>query len=138
MKTTARQEIVNPGITIERFEAGDIDPDQFDHEAHVYVGWLYVCECELADAIAKFDNGLKRLVSKFGAEGKYHATLTWFFLLLIADRIEPDEPWQVFRHRNADLVTGGKEVLSRYYSETCLFSARARERFVLPDKLASI
>jgi hypothetical protein len=138
MNATAHQEVVSPGITIERFEAGDIDPDQFDHEAHVYVGWLYVCEYELADAIAKFDNGLKRLVDKFGAEGKYHATLTWFFLLLIADRVEPDEPWHVFRHRNADLVTGGKEILARYYSEGYLFSARARERFVLPDKLASI
>jgi len=137
MNATARQEIVSPRITIERFEAGDIDPDQFDHEAHVYVGWLYVCAYELTDAIAKFDTGLKRLVSKFGAEGKYHATLTWFFLLLIADRVEADEPWQVFRHRNADLVTGAKQVLSCYYSEAYLFSKRARERFVLPDRLAS-
>jgi hypothetical protein len=138
MNATAHQEVVSPRITIERFEAGDIDPDQFDHEAHVHVGWLYVREYELTDAIAKFDSGLKRLVSKFGAEGKYHATLTWFFLFLIADRAESEESWQVFRHRNADLVTGGKEILARYYSEGYLFSERARERFVLPDKLASI
>jgi len=137
VKTTACQEFVSPGITIERFEAGDIDPDQFDHDAHVYVGWLYVREYELTDAIAGFDRGLKRLVIKLGAEGKYHTTLTWFFLFLIAERIETDEPWHVFRHRNADLVTDSKQVLARYYSDGYLFSARARERFVLPDRLAS-
>lgn len=129
--------IAHPEFSIENFEASDIDPDRFDHEAHVYVGWLYVREYELTEAIARFDAGLKRLVSKLGAKGKYHTTLTWFFLLLIAERTEADEPWQVFRHRNADLVTGSKRLLSRYYSHGHLFSQTARERFVLPDKIAS-
>jgi hypothetical protein len=79
MNATAHQEVVSPGISIERFEACDIEPD----------------------------------------------------------RVDRDEPWHVFRHRNADLVTGAKELLSSYYSEAYLFSERARERFVLPDKLAS-
>ena len=127
-----------PDLTIERFEAGDIDPELFDHEAHVYIGWLFVSQYELADAIAKFDSGLKRLVIKLGAESKYHATLTWFFLLLIAERIETGEQWQAFRTRNIDLISGSTEILSRYYSENHLFSERARERFVLPDKLAGI
>jgi hypothetical protein len=137
MSAVAHPEFVCPEITIERFESADIDPARFDHEAHVYVGWMYVREYELTEAIAKFDSGLKRLVSKLGAEGKYHATLTWFFLLLIADRAEDGEPWPVFRHRNLDIVTDSKETLSRYYSDDYLFSKRARERFVLPDKLAS-
>jgi len=127
--------IANPDISIENFEASDIDPDRFDHEAHVYVGWLYVREYDLAEAISRFDAGLKRLVTKLGAEGKYHATLTWFFLLLIADRVEADEPWQVFRHRNADLVKDSRKVLARYYSDGYLFSDRAREQFVLPDNV---
>ena len=129
--------VPTPEFTIESFEASDIDPDRFDHEAHVYVAWLYVSEYSLADAIARFDAGLRRLVTALGAEGKYHATLTWFFLLLIAERIELDEPWQVFKHRNADLVNDSKQVLSRYYSEEHLFSDRARERFMLPDNLAA-
>ena len=127
--------IANPDFSIENFEASDIDPDRFDHEAHVYVGWLYLREYELAEAISRFDAGLKRLVTKLGAEGKYHATLTWFFLLLIADRVEADEPWQVFRHRNADLIKDSRKVLARYYSDGYLFSDRARERFVLPDNV---
>jgi hypothetical protein len=122
-------------FTIEKFEASDIDPETFDHEAHVYVGWLYVRELPLTEAIARFDAGLKRLVTKVGAEGKYHTTLTWFFLLLIGERAETDEPWHVFRHRNPDLITDSKVILSRYYNPSVLFSDRARERFVLPDRL---
>jgi len=129
--------LAHPDFSIEEFEASNIDPDRFDHEAHVYVGWLFVREFELSEAIAKFDAGLKRLVIALGAEGKYHATLTWFFLLLIAERVEANEPWQAFRQRNTDLINNSKELLSRYYSEGHLFSERAREHFVLPDKLAS-
>jgi hypothetical protein len=126
-----------PEWTIERFENGDIDPERFDHEAHVYIGWLYVQNYELAEAITKFDSGLKRLVAKLGADGKYHATLTWFFLLLIADRAQDDQSWLDFRQRNTDLIANSKELLSRYYSDDFLFSKRARERFVLPDRLAA-
>lgn len=129
--------LANPEITIETFEAGDVDPNRFGHAAHVYVGWLYVKKYELTEAISRFDAGLKRLVTRLGADGKYHATLTWFYLLLIAERAEADEPWQVFRHRNADLINDRKEILARYYSEDHLFSDRARGRFVLPDNLAS-
>lgn len=128
--------VIKEPLSIERFEAGDIDPDRFDHEAHVYVGWLYVSSYELPEAISRFDAGLKRLVKKLGAEGKYHATLTWFFLLLIADRVEESEPWSVFRHRNNDMISASKDILSRYYTDEFLFSDRARERFVLPDNLA--
>jgi hypothetical protein len=122
-------------ITIDRFEASDIDADEFDHEAHVYVGWLYVQQFELSTAISRFDAALRRLVTKLGADGKYHATLTWFFLLLIADRTEDDETWKMFKSRNMDLVRNSRDVLSRYYSNGHLFSDRARERFVLPDNV---
>ncbi len=129
--------IITPEFSIGAFEASDINPDFFNHEAHVYVGWLYVREYELAEAIAKFDAGLKRLITKLGADGKYHATLTWFFLLLIAERVETDEPWQIFMTRNADLVTDSKGILARYYSHDYLFSDRARETFLLPDRIAN-
>lgn len=121
-------------LTIERFETGQIDPEQFDHEAHVYVGWLYVRKFELAIAISRFDAGLKRLTTHLGVPEKYHATITWLFLLLIAERFDSNESWQRFRLRNEELISNSKTTLNRYYSDALLFSERARERFVLPDK----
>jgi len=120
-------------LTIQQFESGQVDPDLFDHEAHVYMGWLYVREFELADAILRFDAALKRLTTRLGVPGKYHATITWLFLLLISERLDNDESWQSFRSRNKELIRNSKTTLTRYYSDALLFSDRARERFVLPD-----
>ena len=91
-------------LSIERFEQSDIDSARFDHEAHVYVGWLYVNEYGCDDAVVRFDAALRRLVSKIGAEQKYNAMITWLFLVLIADRARSDEDWYAFRSRNADLI----------------------------------
>lgn len=121
--------------SIDQFESGLIDPKQFNHEAHVYVGWLYVKEFGLVDAISRFDSTLRRLTALLGAPEKYHATITSLFLMLIAERSRRDENWRTFRSRNTDLVTNSKAMLSRYYSDTLLFSNRAREQFVPPDKL---
>ncbi len=93
-----------PQITIEQFERGAVDPALFDHEAHVYVAWLYVSRFGRQQAIARFDAALKRLVRKIGAERKYNAMITWLFLVLIADRARQGEDWGAFRRRNADLI----------------------------------
>lgn len=129
--------IITPSLSIEKFEAGDIDPARFDHESHVYIAWLYVQSNELADAIGKFDKALKRLVSKFGERDKYHATLTWFFMLLVAERTIDNEPWLTFKNKNQDVITDSKNILSRYYTTERLYSESARKSFVLPDKLAA-
>jgi hypothetical protein len=76
-----------PTVSIEAFENGSIDPADFDHEAHVHIGWAYLGECELRDAVARFSAALRRLTIKLGIESKYHETITWFFMILIAERL---------------------------------------------------
>ncbi len=95
---------LQPDITLGQFERGEIDPARFDHEAHIYVGWLYVSRYGRREAIARFDAALRRLVRKIGAESKYNAMITWLFLVLIADRARADEDWAAFRSRNRDLI----------------------------------
>lgn len=90
-------------FSIEQFETGDIDASQFDHEAHVYVGWLYLQTLPRKEATAKFDAALRRLVASIGAESKYNAMITWLFLLLIDERAQDNEDWPAFRARNSDL-----------------------------------
>lgn len=128
--------IPEPRLGIEQFEAGDIEAENFDHEAHVYMGWLYVQAFDLADAVARFDSALRRLTARLGVPGKYHATITWLFLVLINERARPHENWGEFQSRNEALFRDTKSTLQRYYSDTLLFSDAARRHFVLPDKLA--
>jgi hypothetical protein len=91
-------------FTIDRFESGDIDASQFDHEAHIYVAWLYIKRFGPETAACRFDAALRRLTRQIGAAAKYDAIITWLFLKLLAERARADEDWPGFRARNADLV----------------------------------
>ena len=124
-------------ISIEEFEKGTIDPELFDHEAHVYIAWSYLQQCELKESIDRFCEALRRLTKKAGIESKYHETLTWFFMILIAERQSESasNDWQTFKRRNADLLATGPSIVRDYYSDERLGSTTARSQFVMPDRL---
>jgi hypothetical protein len=131
--------VVAPGLDIEAFERGEIDAEAFDHEAHVFLAWRYLERLALPAALEAFDAALRRLTVKLGVPGKYHATVTWFFMLLIAERRagDPGADWRRFRRCNADLIED-RDLLERYYRSETLASDRARRSFVLPDRLARL
>ena len=124
-------------ISIEDFEEGAIDPGQFDHEAHVHLAWSYLQKYDLEDAIAKFSEALRRLTRKLGIPSKYHETITWFFLILIAERkaLPGSNDWPTFKRQNPDLFTTNPSVIGNYYSGERLGLSIARSQFVLPDRL---
>jgi hypothetical protein len=128
-----------PPFSIDSLESGTLDVDNFDHEAHVYLAWLFLEEFPLTDAIARFSSALQSLTAKLGVPGKYHATITWFFMLLIAERRETaaSKGWLSFRRDNPDLFSAGQSIVGRYYSSDLLASDRARRTFVMPDRLVA-
>ena len=126
----------HPALTIDDLEQSRIEGGMFDHEAHVYVAWLYLDRYPLTEAIDKFTSALKRLTLKLGVPGKYHDTITWFFMLIIAERRDSDD-WSIFKENNADLFSRDNNVLNRYYSKATLATDAARRTFVLPDRLVA-
>jgi hypothetical protein len=126
-----------PEVTVEALETGAIDAGAFDHEAHVYAAWLFLDRYRLPEAIARFCGALERLTRQLGVPGKYHETVTWFYMLLIAERRdrEPALDWFAFRRHNDDLFARGGELLARYYRPETLASKRARRAFLLPDRI---
>lgn len=126
--------VVAPQLSIEAFEAADIDGDDFNHEGHIYVAWLYLNRYSLADALARFTCALQHLTVELGVPEKYHATVSWLMMLLIAERRSGDNDWPSFRRRNDDLFVDALTILRRYYTEDLLWSDRARTSFVLPDR----
>lgn len=122
-------------IDVERFEAADIGVGEFDHEAHVQVAWRYLQDTGLAEAIARYCTALERLTRKLGAQATYHETITWFFMITVADRIARDgnPDWPAFKAANPDLITDARSLLARHYSNAHLNSELARRQFVLPD-----
>ena len=128
-----------PHWTIESLESATIDAEAFDHEAHIYVGWLYLESYPLAEAIEQFTNALRRLTRKLGVPGKYHETISWFYLLLIEERrsVSTRNDWFAFRRANNDLFCRDDNIIERYYSKELISSDRAKQSFVLPDRLAN-
>ena len=125
--------------TVEEFQRLNFDADAFNHEAHVYVGWCLVTQFPLPDAIHRFADTLKRLTHSLKLEGKYHETITWFFMILIAERQSalPANSWEEFAANNRDLIENSKTLLSSHYSNERLWSQQARQHFLMPDIAAN-
>ena len=117
------------------FENATIDAAEFDHEAHLLVGWRYLQDYSLLDSIKRFSSALRTLTRKLGVPTKYHETITWFYLIKIAERCGGKAPtdWAAFKTANPDLFERNPSIIQRYYSESLLSSECARLAFVLPD-----
>jgi len=119
------------------FEQTTLGDGEFPHRNHLRVAWLLLQRFEPAVVLERYVDRIKRLVVVHGAEEKYHETVTWAFLLLVAERTREGETWSEFAAHNEDLLYQGRELLGRYYSAELLASTAARSRFLLPDRLVT-
>lgn len=124
---------------VRRFEAGDVPEGGFHHAQHVRVAWFYLCRSPLPVALGRFSSALKRFALAQGKPDLYHETITTAFVLIINERLDrgaaPD--WTRFAAANADLLTWKPSILDRYYTSETLWSQRAKQTFVMPDRLVS-
>ena len=121
------------------FEACRIDPEAFDHRAHLKLAWLYLDDRPLWAAAEALTEGLKRLTRTLGAEDKYHETITWAYVLLIHDRrarLGDGHAWSEFEATNPDLFCTKPSALATYYRAETLNSELARRTFVMPDRVS--
>lgn len=119
------------------FEAAEEPPGGLHHREHVRVAWWYARRAPLLTALEQFRAGLLRFAAAQHAAAKYHETITIAFLLLVHDRASgrPDDSWEQFAARNADLLAWNPSSLDRYDHPETLASDRARRSFVWPDRL---
>lgn len=120
---------------LERFLDTSLPAAEFHHEQHVQVAWMFVRDHGMPRALAEFTAAIKRFADAKGATGLYHETITWAFLLLIAERQArgPALTWEEFAAANGDLLTWKPSILGRYYSKELLASDLARRTFLMPD-----
>ena len=81
---------------------------------------------------------LKRFATAHGKPNLYHETITWFYVLLINERMERNgqkQSWKDFSETNADLLNWKDSILKSYYNDETLRSEVARQTFVFPDKI---
>lgn len=124
-----------PGPTIGEFEALEFDPERFDHEAHVFVAWSYLSQFDLLESISRYRKTLRRLTAMLGVPGKYHETITWFYMIAVAEHAEASKvtDWASFKSASPELFRRNPGIISDYYSRSRLMSEMARKKFILPD-----
>lgn len=144
-------------VFMTKFEKRLISRDEWTHEAHVRMAWLYVIRsANYRAARSKVRAGIKKLNAAFLAKSVapcdaaaqaepvaestsetkltgFHETITTAFVRLIAARSRPGEKFVAFRKRNPDLFDRKLSALLKHYSPKLLFSEEAKAKFAQPD-----
>ena len=124
---------------LDRFIDTSLPASEFHHRQHVEVAWMFVRDHGMPGALAEFSTALKRFAVAKGATGLYHQTITWAFLLIIAERQAQGraETFEAFADANPDVLAWKPSILDRYYSRELLISDQARKTFLMPDRVVS-
>jgi hypothetical protein len=122
--------------TMRAFEQGTLDPAQLSHRRHLSLAWQYLQRDGFPEGAQQFRHHLKRYVASVGAEGKYHETITWAYLVLLNEerclRSPPGESFDAMIQRRPDLLDHRNGAIARCYSKSQLDSPEARTVFLLP------
>lgn len=116
------------------FENATIDADIFDHRAHLYVAWCYLKELPLEQAVPRYIQHLQTLTRRLGVPHKYHATITWAYLVVLNDLMQAGDSFDLLLQRHPSLLDARGALLDSY-DERELFSDRAWHHFVLPRRV---
>jgi hypothetical protein len=129
---------INTADLTSLFEAGRMPPGDFKHRDHVGVGWELLNRYPLGLALHHMTDGVRTLARQRGLSDLYHATITTFYMLDIADchgRLPGSRDFAAFSASHPILLVDSREFLLGYYTPETLDSARARDEFVLPERL---
>jgi hypothetical protein len=122
---------------VREFEACTLPEGCFRHRDHIRLAWLYLREQPLAEALARFSDGLKRYAASLGKAGLYNETITVAYVALVNERMARQGrrgDWEDFAAANPDLFSH-PAALRAYYRDATLESDLAKAVFVLPDRL---
>ena len=119
-----------------RFEQLEIAPGDFRHREHVRLAFAMLQGADFGEAALRFRTALKRFAAAVGAHTKYHETLTWAYLALVAQCMDERAYASSGELLEAqpDLLDHKTGLLARYYDVPALLASPvARRVFVLPE-----
>lgn len=121
---------------VQAFETATLDPSRFHHREHLYVAWCYLRALPLEEALVRYVVNLRRMTIALGAPEKFHATVTWAYVVLLAAAMErmPGASFEDLLGENPALLDHRSGALYDHYDAATLASDDARRRFVLPRR----
>jgi hypothetical protein len=121
---------------VRAFDALTLDPAQFTHRAHLSVAWRYLQRHGFPDGAVRFREQLLRYIDSVGAQGKYHETITWAYMVLLNEELgtetSGEETFDELVARRPDLLDHRSGAIAACYSREELARPEARRTFILP------
>lgn len=118
-----------------RFSNCQIDPAQFNHEAHLKLAWIHIDRYGVEQAEINIQRQLQDFVAYAGAQDKYNKTLTlaaikavYHFMLKSSSNNFRD-----FITEFPRLKYNFKDLMAAHYSQDIFNSERAKKEFLEPD-----
>jgi len=119
---------------VEAFESCRLPGEQFHHEDHLRLAWIYLRQYGMREAEARLLSGIPRFAAHHGSLGKFHYTMTVAWLRLVAAAREPALTHQTFSEfLDVHPTLSDRDLLSRYYSKQLLEQEVARTGWIAPD-----
>ena len=117
------------------FESCSTGKSEFTHIRHLAVTVWYLRCLSLEQATEKMRASLFRFIDHYGIEGKYHETLTVFWMRLVQERLDELDPALSLLETTNSVIEalGNARLVFEYYSKVLLWSAEARAKWVQPD-----
>jgi len=119
------------------FDEGTLNPQLFNHEAHIRLAWIHITKYGVEEAIKNICSQLLNFVTNHGVKDKYNETLTiaatkavYHFILK-----SKSDNFRSFITEFPRLKTHFKELMDSHYSNDTYFSEKAKKSFVEPDLL---
>jgi hypothetical protein len=127
---------MSPDPIVLAFETATLDPATFHHREHLYVAWCYLRALPVEEALARYVHHLRALTIAHGAPGKFHATMTWAYVVLLHEAMErsPGASFDELLAEHPALLDHRAGALHAHYDRAELDSDEARRRFLLPRR----
>ena len=122
---------------LQAFASARLQPDQFDHKAHLKLAYLMLKDHPKKEAAYKVGSLIKDYTISWGATDKYHHTLSLAAVYVVVHFMERkpglsfEETLQCFPR----LLDEFQGLIGHHYSQELLKSEEAKKSFFLPDKI---
>lgn len=119
------------------FLSGTLPPASFHHRDHLRLAWCLIRRSGVETATSTITDGIRRFATLHGQAGKYHETLTLFWVRIVAHLIDARPDITTFdRFLAAFPQVLDKDLPYHHWRRDTMQSSAARARWVEPDLLA--
>jgi len=118
------------------FESCTTAETDFPHQSHLVVATWYLNNATVPEALPKMRASILHFLEHYGIEGKYNATITLFWIIIVERFLRGlDANVSLLERTNAVVESlNDSRLMFEYYSKELLWSPEAMREWVDPDR----